>query len=71
MNKIIAKIFTVNGNWGQWQAWGSCSQICGNGTQQRSRLCDNPAPSGNGTSCTGNDREVQACNTDECSGNLL
>jgi len=57
---------SVNGNWGAWSAWGTCSKTCGSGTQSRTRLCNNPAPANGGSNCMGSRSESQACNTQTC-----
>eukprot|EP00795_Rhopilema_esculentum_P007218 gene7217-12900_t len=58
----------VNGDWAQWTQWSSCSVNCGNGIQERSRYCDNPAPRNDGTNCVGSTRETKPCNMSTCSG---
>ena len=64
-NLLIDKIVS-DGNWGDWATWGTCSVPCGGGTQSRSRLCNNPAPSNSGATCPGSDTESQACNAQGC-----
>ena len=59
-------IISVNGNWGDWTAWNTCSVTCAGGTQARTRLCNNPAPSNGGANCVGSASESQACNTQSC-----
>ena len=54
------------GNWGAWASWGTCGTTCGGGTQIRSRLCNNPAPSNGGAACSGSGSETQACNNQTC-----
>lgn len=56
----------VNGGWSSFGPWGQCSAECGGGTQERSRTCTNPPPSGGGAQCVGSSKETQACNTHEC-----
>lgn len=53
----------VHGNWGQWSHFSSCSVECGEGFQERSRLCDNPAPMYGGQLCKGKDVDTVVCNT--------
>lgn len=38
----------VNGAWGAWTPWSSCTATCGAGLSQRQRRCDNPPPSNGG-----------------------
>ena len=38
----------VEGNWGSWSSYGKCQCL-----QERTRVCDNPKPSGGGASCSG------------------
>jgi hypothetical protein len=59
---------SVNGNWGKWGAWTSCSRPCGTGKQTRKRLCNNPAAKNGGKDCVGVDTDGRYCNTDACPG---
>lgn len=61
----------VNGGWGAWTSWNSCSLTCGGGTQTRSRSCSNPAPQYGGLSCTGSTTSTQNCNTQNCPSKIL
>ncbi|ESO90274.1 hypothetical protein LOTGIDRAFT_123677, partial [Lottia gigantea] len=45
-------LFTVDGNWGEWSDFSNCSTTCDGGTQNRTRLCDNPEPSNDGATCS-------------------
>ena len=61
----------IDGGWGDWTSWSSCSETCGNGTETRTRECDNPEPTESGTDCLGNNAESQQCNAGACPGMLL
>ncbi|KAL7984810.1 hypothetical protein Chor_003380, partial [Crotalus horridus] len=61
-----SKLCPVNGAWSSWLSWGSCSETCGKGTQNRIRLCDNPPPSFDGSHCDGSDVQMQVCNERNC-----
>jgi len=56
----------VDGSWGSWTDWSSCSQSCGGGTETRGRLCDSPAPAHGGADCHGDGLEQRQCNTRPC-----
>eukprot|EP00105_Crassostrea_gigas_P008141 XP_011422609.1 PREDICTED: SCO-spondin [Crassostrea gigas] len=56
----------VDGSWGTWGPWASCSKTCGGGKQHRERKCDSPAPAHGGTNCTGNIMQLDDCNTILC-----
>ncbi|XP_078322967.1 coadhesin-like [Crassostrea virginica] len=56
----------VNGNWGGWGGWGSCTKSCASGTKYRYRSCNNPAPSGGGSYCSGSSSSSTSCNTHYC-----
>ena len=63
---------SVDGQWSEWGAWSACTATCGGGQQTRTRLCNNPAPSGGGSDCTGDSQQTQACNTGACNtGNAI
>ncbi|XP_035826112.1 SCO-spondin-like [Aplysia californica] len=55
----------VNGGWGTWASWGSCSVTCASGTQTRTRACNRPTPV-NGAYCPGGDSETQTCSLSAC-----
>ncbi|XP_060079617.1 scavenger receptor cysteine-rich type 1 protein M130-like isoform X3 [Ylistrum balloti] len=52
---------SVDGQWGSWSSWTSCTVTCGSGTRARSRQCNNPAPAHNGLSCPGDGHESEEC----------
>ncbi|CAG2214170.1 HMCN [Mytilus edulis] len=56
----------VNGNWGPWSIYGPCSVTCGEGVQERTRLCNDPTPVGDGEPCDGVDASSKSCNTETC-----
>ncbi|XP_006907796.1 hemicentin-1 isoform X1 [Pteropus alecto] len=56
----------VHGTWSTWQPWGVCSKSCGKGTQTRTRLCNNPPPSFDGSYCDGAETQMQVCNERHC-----
>ncbi|XP_035672026.1 chitotriosidase-1-like [Branchiostoma floridae] len=53
----------VDGQWATWSTWSSCSATCGSGTHSRRRTCTDPAPESGGAPCSGNELEMQACQT--------
>ncbi|XP_056004192.1 A disintegrin and metalloproteinase with thrombospondin motifs adt-1-like [Ostrea edulis] len=56
----------VDGNWGIWGPWASCSKSCGGGKQHRERKCDDPTPAHGGTNCTGDTMQLDDCNDILC-----
>ncbi|XP_076109282.1 thrombospondin-2-like [Mytilus galloprovincialis] len=56
----------VDGNWGPWGIFEPCSVTCGTGLQNRSRICNDPAPSLNGKPCDGEETSSKICNTEVC-----
>ncbi|XP_050407905.1 coadhesin [Patella vulgata] len=64
--QACSKCCSVDGNWGQWSEFNPCSVTCGEGTQSRSRSCDNPPPAYDGADCNGDGTETRSCNTIEC-----
>ncbi|XP_062620366.1 IgGFc-binding protein-like [Saccostrea cucullata] len=63
----ITKYCPVNGGWGSWYSWASCSKNCGGGTQSRYRYCNRPSPKYGGK-CIGDSRSTRSCNTQGCPG---
>jgi len=56
----------VDGVWGNWTLWSSCSATCGGGTMVRTRTCEGPFHGG--LPCNGAAREQSFCNDDPCPG---
>nr|CAB3219994.1 A disintegrin and metalloproteinase with thrombospondin motifs 18 [Phallusia mammillata] len=56
----------VDGNWGEYGHWSSCTRTCGGGVQFRKRSCDNPRPQYGGRHCDGENKIYQMCNTRTC-----
>ncbi|XP_019718321.1 hemicentin-1 isoform X1 [Hippocampus comes] len=58
----------INGGYSNWQDWGPCSSICGQGSQERSRLCNNPEPANGGRTCIGPSIDSRTCHAGLCPG---
>ncbi|MEE6492107.1 hypothetical protein FKM82_016474 [Ascaphus truei] len=56
----------INGKWGPWSLWDTCTVTCGGGVQQRARLCNNPEPQHGGKDCVGDVADTQICNKQDC-----
>ncbi|XP_072010680.1 SCO-spondin-like isoform X3 [Engystomops pustulosus] len=56
----------LDGGWGMWSSWSSCSISCGEGVQTRSRLCDNPVPQKGGHDCLGDQEQRRPCRGPTC-----
>ncbi|CAH0553699.1 unnamed protein product [Brassicogethes aeneus] len=52
----------VNGGWGEWSSWTSCSRTCGMGVSIAERDCNNPAPQNRGRYCLGERKKTKTCN---------
>jgi len=59
-------VYFVDGQWGKWSYWNTCSRSCGGGIRQRIRNCNNPKPAFGGKSCIGPMLETQQCNSKSC-----
>ena len=57
---------SVDGQWGRWSSWGSCSTQCGPGTRSRARICDDPVPRNGGKNCVGDEKEENSCVFQSC-----
>ena len=58
----------VDGKFGAWGPYSTCTKTCGIGTQERNRICNNPPPSAGGKDCVGPAYETQKCNINDCPG---
>ncbi|KAK3703616.1 hypothetical protein QZH41_019160 [Actinostola sp. cb2023] len=56
----------VDGHWGIWSTWSSCSATCNKGIHTRTRLCDDPAPKRGGKACLGSAVDKQECVMRSC-----
>ncbi|XP_077287306.1 hemicentin-1-like [Arctopsyche grandis] len=56
----------VDGGWGQWNAWSSCSSSCGVGQRKRIRECNQPIPKWKGKSCKGANLQIEQCINPSC-----
>ncbi|ELU05195.1 hypothetical protein CAPTEDRAFT_180911 [Capitella teleta] len=61
----------IDGNWGTWTSWSTCTLTCDGGKQSRSRRCDDPAPQDGGQECYGFADESVECNTEPCPSALF
>ena len=50
------------GGWSPWSSWSFCSELCGQGTRSRSRVCSKPSPN----NCFGSDHEIAKCDYKLC-----
>ncbi|XP_013406057.1 sushi, von Willebrand factor type A, EGF and pentraxin domain-containing protein 1 [Lingula anatina] len=57
----------VQGGWSSWSTWSPCTNLCGSGTQTRTRACDSPAPV-QSPDCPGDASQTIGCNTQACVG---
>uniref|UniRef100_M3ZDA5 Cell adhesion molecule-related/down-regulated by oncogenes n=1 Tax=Xiphophorus maculatus TaxID=8083 RepID=M3ZDA5_XIPMA len=55
-----------HGGYSSWGEWGPCSSTCGQGFQERNRLCNNPAPANSGRTCSGLSTDSRKCQTGLC-----
>ncbi|XP_054466068.1 hemicentin-1 [Anoplopoma fimbria] len=58
----------INGGYSNWEEWGPCSSTCGQGFQERIRLCNNPEPANGGRSCSGPSIDSRKCQAGLCPG---
>ena len=61
----------INGQWVPWTGWSNCPVTCGESTQQRTRLCNNPKAENGGAECSAevlDGIETRPCNKSPCPG---
>ncbi|KAK3751772.1 hypothetical protein QZH41_013230, partial [Actinostola sp. cb2023] len=56
----------VDGHWGRWSSWSTCSVSCDRGKHTRTRKCDDPPTKNNGKYCIGRETQVQDCLIQSC-----
>ncbi|XP_056249535.1 thrombospondin-1-like [Seriola aureovittata] len=56
----------IDGGWGPWSPWDTCTVTCGGGIQTRKRLCSDPVPKYGGKDCVGDATMSHVCNKQEC-----
>ena len=61
----------IDGRFGGWTNWTTCSVSCGDGTQMRYRVCNSPEPMFGGRNCSGEYDEIQVCFLKNCPSKLL
>lgn len=59
---------TVNGGYSSWEEWAPCSSTCGQGFQERVRLCNSPTPANGGRPCSGLSVDSRKCQAGLCPG---
>lgn len=64
--KNILLAAPIDGHWGRWSSWSACSKTCGDGTKHRTRKCNDPMPANSGKSCSGDDKQQEACIVRRC-----
>uniref|UniRef100_A0A8B9RM98 ADAM metallopeptidase with thrombospondin type 1 motif, 9 n=1 Tax=Astyanax mexicanus TaxID=7994 RepID=A0A8B9RM98_ASTMX len=57
----------VEGAWGVWSPFGSCSRTCGGGIKIAVRDCNRPLPRNGGKYCVGRRMKFRSCNSEPCS----
>ncbi|XP_034025662.1 LOW QUALITY PROTEIN: hemicentin-1 [Thalassophryne amazonica] len=66
--RIITVKVQINGGYSNWEAWGPCSRTCGQGFQERIRICNNPEPSNGGRPCSEPSTDSRTCQAGLCPG---
>lgn len=65
-NSKFLLIAPIDGHWGRWSAWGSCSASCGEGNRTRTRECDDPPNLNGGQYCQGGANHTEPCLIQSC-----
>ncbi len=66
LNVYLCILFIVDGGWGPWSPWATCSATCGGGVKSRTRECNSPQPQHGGNKCIGEAHDSDSCNKKEC-----
>ena len=62
--------YPEDGGWTIWSNWTMCSLTCGGGLSNKTRVCDDPMPIGDGV-CPGNGTESMPCNQQPCPSEFM
>ncbi|XP_043943348.1 A disintegrin and metalloproteinase with thrombospondin motifs 20 [Protopterus annectens] len=65
VNKEV-ELRPVDGDWGPWGQYSSCSRSCGGGIKIAARNCNKPEPKNGGKYCVGRRLKFRSCNTNSC-----
>lgn len=57
----VGASLATDANWNEWSEWSSCSNTCGDGTQDRTRTCQGAVSCGGSDNCTGPSSESRSC----------
>ncbi|CAH2311914.1 hemicentin-1 isoform X2 [Pelobates cultripes] len=68
IRKCNTDLCPVDGNWGPWEAWSTCSASCGGGEQLRTRQCNHPINMPRAWPCPGDAMQILQCNKQACPG---
>ncbi|XP_063991200.1 A disintegrin and metalloproteinase with thrombospondin motifs 7-like isoform X2 [Diachasmimorpha longicaudata] len=63
---IVDRPSQIDGGWGEWGNWSTCSRTCGAGVSIMERKCDHPTPDNGGKFCIGERRRYKICNIQSC-----
>ncbi|XP_062257425.1 thrombospondin-2 isoform X1 [Platichthys flesus] len=64
--RCTAEPCPVDGGWGPWSPWATCSATCGGGVRSRTRECNSPQPQYGGKKCIGEADDSDSCIKKEC-----
>ncbi|XP_048864297.1 thrombospondin-2 isoform X4 [Brienomyrus brachyistius] len=64
--KCEASPCPVDGGWGPWSPWATCSATCGGGVRSRTHVCNSPRPKYGGKKCQGDATDIDVCNPQDC-----
>ena len=66
LSSLLSYVSVVDGGWGRWGSYTTCSKACGPGIKTRSRRCNNPAPQNGGKQCAGKYQQAERCKIKDC-----
>ncbi|XP_031569460.1 uncharacterized protein LOC116303960 [Actinia tenebrosa] len=62
----VKRYCPINGGYGEWSKWSSCSRSCGAGSRTRTRVCNKPKPQYGGKPCDGVPKQTRKCYLRAC-----